>query len=56
MKYKNVEKSFNQKRNVLGKVLPLSTPYTVLIDISDMCNLRCNYCFRYDDSIEAKGE
>lgn len=54
MEYTNIEKSFNQNRNVLGEVIPLSTPYTVLIDISDMCNLRCNYCFRYDESIEAK--
>lgn len=54
MAYTNVEKSFNQKRTVLGEVLPLSTPYTVLIDISDMCNLRCNYCFRYDESIPAE--
>jgi len=53
MKYTNIEKSFNQNRSVLGEVLPLSTPYTVLIDISDMCNLRCNYCFRYDESISA---
>ena len=54
MKYTNIEKSFNQNRSVLGEVLPLSTPYTVLIDISDMCNLRCNYCFRYDETILAE--
>ena len=54
MGYNNIIKSYSQDRNVLGKVLPLDTPYTVLIDISDACNLRCKYCFRYDTSIVAE--
>ena len=54
MSYSNIIKSYSQDRNVLGKVLPLDTPYTVLIDISDSCNLRCKYCFRYDTSIGAE--
>lgn len=41
-----IKESFNEKRSVLGKVLPLDTPYTLMIDISDVCNLKCNYCFR----------
>ena len=51
MGYNNIIKSYSQDRNVLGKVLPLDTPYTVMVDISDMCNLRCNYCFRADESL-----
>ena len=54
MGYNNIIKSYSQDRNVLGKVLPLDTPYTVMVDISDMCNLRCNYCFRADESIVAE--
>lgn len=54
MEYKNIIKSYSQERHVLGEVLPLDTPYTILIDISDVCNLRCKYCFRYDESIEAE--
>lgn len=54
MVYKNIIKSYSQDRHVLGEVLPLETPYTILIDISDMCNLRCKYCFRYDENIEAE--
>lgn len=53
MKYGNIEKSFEQKRSVLGEVLPLDSPYTALIDISDMCNVRCSYCFRGELSISA---
>lgn len=54
MSYNNIIKSYSQDRKVLGEVLPLDTPYTVLIDISDTCNLRCKYCFRYDTSIVAE--
>lgn len=54
MKYDNIMKSYSKERHILGEVLPLETPYTILIDISDMCNLRCKYCFRYDESIEAE--
>lgn len=54
MSYNNIIKSYSQDRSVLGKVLPLDTPYTVMIDISDMCNLKCNYCFRADESIVAE--
>lgn len=50
----NIKPSYEEKRTVLGEVLPLKTPYTVLIDVSDMCNIRCNYCFRAKNSkIEA---
>lgn len=54
MGYDNIIKSYNQERHILGEVLPLDTPYTILVDISDVCNLRCRYCFRYDDSIKAE--
>lgn len=54
MSYNNIIKSYSQNRSVLGKVLPLDTPYTVMIDICDMCNLKCKYCFRADESIVAE--
>ena len=41
-----VKPSFNENRQKLGKTLPLSTPYTIMADISDVCNFKCNYCFR----------
>lgn len=53
-KHENIEKSYSKDRHVLGEQIPLKTPYTVLIDISDMCNLRCKYCFRGDLSIETE--
>ena len=52
--YNNIEKSFSKDRHVLGEEVPLTTPYTILIDISDTCNLKCNYCFRSDDRIKAE--
>ena len=42
-----IEESFNIDRCILGKVVPLDTPFTVLVDISDVCNFRCSYCFRH---------
>jgi radical SAM protein with 4Fe4S-binding SPASM domain len=41
-----IKKSFSEDRCILGKVLPLETPFTILIDTSDVCNFKCNYCFR----------
>lgn len=38
--------SFDKNRTVLGKVLPLRTPFTVILDSSERCNFRCCYCFR----------
>lgn len=29
---------------VLGKVLPLETPFVLLVDPSNLCNLRCKFC------------
>lgn len=33
-----------KKRNTLGNKIPLNTPYVLLIDPSNHCNLRCNFC------------
>lgn len=42
----NIKASFNKTRLCLGKVLPLDTPLSVILDISEQCNFKCNYCFR----------
>lgn len=34
----------NGKRENLGEVLPVATPYTVFIDPCNVCNFRCNFC------------
>ena len=41
-----VHPSYDTKRIVLGKALPLEAPFRVTIDSSEVCNFRCNYCFR----------
>lgn len=41
-----VKPSFNPSRQVLGNVLPLETPFTIVFDSGDVCNFRCSYCFR----------
>lgn len=47
-KYENIQPSFDTNRQVLGEILPLDTPFTVIIDSSETCNFRCQYCFRAD--------
>lgn len=46
MQDEKIMPSFPTKRVCLGESLPLETPFTVMADISDVCNFRCNYCFR----------
>ncbi len=41
-----IQPSYNRERVKLGNVLPLDTPFTIMADISDVCNFKCNYCFR----------
>lgn len=38
--------SYQTNRVKLGAVLPLDTPFSITLDISEVCNLKCNYCFR----------
>lgn len=53
--YKNIMPSFDTNRMRLADVLPLSTPFTVILDSSEVCNFRCNYCFRSETRKEAWG-
>lgn len=48
--------SYDNNRQVLGKIYPLETPFTVILDASEACNFRCNYCFRSSDISEAWGD
>ncbi|MBP3285039.1 MAG: radical SAM protein [Clostridia bacterium] len=38
--------SYQTKRVKLGDILPLDTPFSITLDVSEVCNLRCSYCFR----------
>lgn len=40
----NIKNRLQEKRNDLGSKIPLNTPYVLLIDPSNHCNLRCNFC------------
>lgn len=42
----SIKPSYNTKRTVLGKQLPLDTPFAVVLDLSESCNFKCCYCFR----------
>lgn len=44
-----IQPSFDSNRQLLGKIYPLDTPFNVIIDVSEVCNFRCNYCFRADE-------
>lgn len=48
--------SYDRNRQELGKVYPLSTPFTVILDASEACNFRCSYCFRSTAGEEAWGD
>lgn len=42
---------YNRERAKLGEVLPLESPFTVIIDTSEVCNFKCNYCFRASSDV-----
>lgn len=37
---------FSEPRVKLAEVVPLSTPFLVIIDVANICNFRCNFCFQ----------
>lgn len=47
--------SYSENRQSLGKILPIDTPLSLVIDISEVCNFKCNYCFRANDDREYWG-
>lgn len=44
MSEKDYKSIVNKKRENLGEVLPIATPYTVFIDPCNVCNFKCNFC------------
>ena len=34
----------NPERHILAQELPLATPYSVMIEPTNLCNFRCNFC------------
>lgn len=53
--YENIRPSFDAARVKLAEVLPLETPFTVILDAGELCNFKCNYCFRSEDDRKAWG-
>ncbi len=39
----------SEPRVRLAEVVPLSTPFLVIIDVANICNFRCNFCFQSVD-------
>lgn len=50
-----IKPSYNTNRAVLGEQLPLHTPFSIILDISERCNFRCSYCFRAGEKDESWG-
>ena len=48
-KRNHIKPSFDTNRQLLGRVLPLRVPFTVVLDSSEACNFKCNYCFRSEE-------
>lgn len=44
MKMARHETIVNERREKLEEVLPLTTPYSVFIDVCNACNFKCNFC------------
>jgi cyclic pyranopterin phosphate synthase len=40
------EPHYKEGRSILADVVPLKTPFSIQIEATDYCNLRCNYCIR----------
>ena len=47
--------SYSTNRQNLGDILPLNTPLVLVIDISEVCNFTCNYCFRSNENKNSWG-
>ena len=50
-----VKPSYNADRIILGERLPIDTPLSVILDVSERCNFKCNYCFRSGQKDESWG-
>jgi radical SAM protein with 4Fe4S-binding SPASM domain len=37
---------YSENRTILADVIPLATPFTVQCEVSQLCNLKCNYCIQ----------
>lgn len=42
--------SYDKNRSCLGEVLPIKVPFRLTIDTSEVCNFKCNYCFRAENT------
>lgn len=51
-----IKPSYDENRQILGKIYPLSAPFTVILDASEACNFNCSYCFRAFDDTKAWGD
>lgn len=49
----DIKASYNKDRLCLGEKLPLDTPLSIIVDVSERCNFKCNYCFRSKDKDES---
>lgn len=53
MKAKN-QNIVNKSRTPLEKVIPLSSPYAIAIDPSNLCNFKCNFCaMQYSTEVQS---
>lgn len=50
-----IKASYNNERLCLGEQLPLNTPFSVIVDVSERCNFKCSYCFRSGKKDETWG-
>ena len=39
-----IDTTYSKERQLLHKIVPLDTPFTVIVEPISHCNLKCNYC------------
>lgn len=49
MKAKVQARVYSAEKTKLENVIPLETPYSAHIDICNLCNFKCNFCFQSDE-------
>jgi len=41
-----IKPHYSETRTILADVIPLDMPYSVQVEVSQYCNLKCNYCMQ----------
>jgi len=49
-----IKANYDTNRTYLRDVIPLGAPYSISLEVTRVCNIRCNYCFQSIDGSKKK--